>query len=190
MPQRVNFLEKGAFVLTYKKMLMVVVVWIIFCFSIFLLEGGYSWWLGKRVGRQQVILNQLNARKERTMALVEASGAGKMSPYVKELSEIYSNFPLWSKVMNSLSKSMPSQVWLTSISSEYLSGESMTRKIEIGGMAKNTSSIARFLEQLNDDPLFGNAILNKSDRVKDDDRNSGYSFVVLGEVRFGKRKWD
>lgn len=194
MKERVNFLEKGAFVLTYKKMMLIVGAWIVFCLVIFAIQSIYGLWVSEKLKNSKNILVQLNAKKEQTMALIEATKSPQIAPDAKELSEIYLGFPVWSEVVAAVSRHMPPEAWLSSISSAYFSERSMNRKIEINGTAKNTASIARFTEELNKDPMFLNIILNKSDRVQDADKkqgsSQGYSFVITGEVKFGEKKWD
>lgn len=193
MQGKINFLEKGVFVLTYKKLLIAVILWAAFCFSVFIVESGYSWWLGKSVSKYKLVLRTLNLRKERTMALVEATKVKQTGPDAAELSEVYSHFPVWSTVMADVAKSMPPQMWLTSISSEYLSENSTLRKIELGGMSRNAAFIANFVKQLNDQAPFRNMVLSRSNRIEggeNQSQNPGYSFVVLGEVLFGEKKWD
>jgi len=190
MTKKVNFLEKGAFGLTYRRLVTGIILWALFCFFLVLMGSGYNWFLGKKVHKQQTYLAQLNVMKDRTMALVEASKVEIVTSNVKALNDIFANFPLWSNVMDSLSRSMPPQLWLTTIVTEYLSGDSLLRKIEMGGIARSTSSIARFLQQLNDQSLFHNMVLNQSSRITEEGKKQGYSFVVLGEVRFGEKKWN
>lgn len=190
MTKKVNFLDKGAYALTYKRLVALVVTWFVLCLGVFVLERGYSWYLGNSYQARQQALKLLNTRKEKTMALVEASSAGAGQPDVRELSQIFSNFPLWSVVLGNLSGSMPGQVWLTAMTTGYLAENSMMRKIEINGLGRNTSTIASFVQQLNNKPDFSNIVLSKSEKVKEDNRSSGYSFTILGEVRFGVRKWD
>lgn len=190
MAKKLNFIEKGVFVLTYKKFLMIIALWVAVCFGVFMIELAYNWYLGASTGKNKKVLQELNVRKERTLALVEASKVRPKMAGAKELSQVYDNYPLWSGVMAAISGSMPPQLWLTSVKTEYLAEDSMIRKIEIGGMARNTSSIASFMKQLNSRPQFLNMILNKSERVMEEDRKKGYSFVILGEVKFGEKVWN
>lgn len=190
MTKKINFIEKGSFVLTYKKMIAALVVWVVFCTGICLLAVGYNWYLGRSVVKNNKALLELNAVKDRTMALLEATKTAPENPNIKELFDIYSNFPLWSKVMSSLSRSMPPQLWLTSVKTEYLPNDTMLRKLEISGMARTTASVASFIEQLNSKPQFVNMSLNKSERVLEDNRSKGYAFVVVGEIKFGEKEWN
>ncbi len=187
---RINFVEKGAFVLTYKKMIAAGVIWFAFCLLLFFMFSGYSWYLGRSLDRNKSFLKQLNAQKDRALALVEATKVQTVAPDMKGLADVFDHFPVWSEVMSILSDSLPAQVWLTSVQTQFYSENSMARKIEIGGRGRNTGSIARFVKQLNNKPLFYNAVLNKSTRVEEDSRNPGYSFVVIGDVRFSEREWE
>jgi len=187
---RINFVEKGAFVLTYKKMIAAGVAWLVICFFIFLIFSGYSWYLGRSLEQNKSFLKQLNAQKDRALALVEASNVQKVAPDMKGLAEVFDHFPIWSEVMRILSDSLPAQVWLTSVQTQFYSENSTARKVEIGGMGRNTSSVARFVKQLNDKPLFYNVVLNKSSRLEEDNQNPGYSFVVIGDIRFSEKEWE
>jgi len=186
---RINFLEKGKYVLTYKKMAMAVGLWFVLCFVVFFSLTGYKWLIIKGKEKYVKHLAQLNTRKERTMALIEAQSVPVLEPQVKKLSEVYDHFPNWSAALVELSENIPSQVWLTNVTSTYLSDNGMYRRVEISGNAKNISSIANFSNKLNKSSLFRNVVLNKSSRVEGS-KKSGYSFVLLGEIVFGAKIWN
>jgi hypothetical protein len=186
--ERVNFIEKGKFALTYRKMAELCGIWVLFCFFIFLLLAGHSWWAGKSLESYRHKLSELNVKKDKTMALLEVSTAKPASANIKGLADIYAGFPTWSEIMLYLSKSMPAQAWLKSVSTTYAENGANFRKIEIRGESQNTSSVAKFVKELNGVPLFHNIILNKSFRnVKDGKQR--YSFVIIGEVAFGEKIW-
>lgn len=189
MVSRINFLEKGKYILTYKKMMILVVGWIVICFSLFIIEKGYSWWVEKKLEKEKQVMQQLNARKDKTMALLQAQEKRPVETEVKKLSEVYEHFPVWSEILDSLALRIPSQVWLKSLTSSYVSGSNMFRKLEIGGMGQNAALIASFVKSLNDTEVFKNVIMNKTKR-EEGEKAYGYSFVILGEIVFGQKEWD
>ena len=188
MIERVNFLEKGKYVLTYKRMLQYGALWVLFLAFIFLLLSGYAWFQTKRVEKANSFLGKLNAKKKQTEALVEASKFKHVSSSIRELSNIYANFPLWSKVMSDLSRSMPRQMWLNTVNTSYIAESSMYRKIDISGYGLSTASISLFIEMLNKKPLFRNIVLSETKRLHDESRQ-GYTFVATGQIQFGRRQW-
>lgn len=188
MTKKINFLEKDKYVLTYRKMVMIIVVWILLCFSFFLVENGYKWVVGKGVEKQKKVLAKLNARKNEAMTLIEAAQVRHEEPEVKKLSEVFERFPYWSRVMKAISECMPSRVWLTSLTSSY-TGNSMYRRVEISGEAYNTALIASFARDLNEKGGFQNVVMNKSVKAGGEGK-FGYSFVLLGEVVFEAKEWD
>lgn len=190
MIQRINFIEKGKYALTYRNMLILVGLWVLFCVFIFLVESGYGWWVSGKLALRKQALDELNYRKERAMALVEATKTKQnTTTAIKSLSEIYANYPAWSEVMMHLSNSIPAQLWLTGIGSEYLSKDSFFRRVEISGQGQSAASITQFVKQLNKAPIFHNVFLNSSKKLEEEKR-LGYSFIVLGEVRFGEKQWN
>lgn len=190
MTERINFLEKSGQALTYKKMLIYAAAWVLVCVTVFVIELGYKWTVNSIVDNAKQKLVQLNARKENTMALIEASNIPVVKTEVKKLSEIFDHFPVWSQVLYNLAKTIPSQVWLTSLSSSYGSGGASLRRLEIDGSGQSASTIANFVTSLNNIPLFQNFILNKSTRADVAKGSTGYSFLIIGEVEFKGKEWN
>lgn len=188
MTARVNFLEKGKYVLTYKNMVRSAALLVVGCLSIAVVEYSYSWWLGRAIVAKKAVIEQLNIKKEKTMKMVEASKSMPVNPDIRGLADIYSHFPYWSEVLRIVAKNMPPQSWLSSIVTEYYSNSSLLRRIAIGGQARSTSSVTRLVETLNESPMFSNVILNKSTKSEKEEQKL-YSFTILGEVRFEEKKW-
>lgn len=191
MVERINFMERGKFVLTYKSMVQLAVLWFAGCIVIFMLIGMYSWYVGKSVDKYKFKLRELNIQKNKTMALLEASKTVPSGTNVKRLSEIYAHYPVWSDVMGYLSRNMPPQTWLNSVTTEYLGENTIFRKIQITGEGQNTASIARFVSQLNKHPLLNNMVLSRSSRKEvKEEKQTGYSFIILGEIAFKEKVWN
>lgn len=189
MVDRINFLKKGKYILTYKRMLQYAVIWVVALAAVFSLLIAYNWINNKRLESSKVFLEQLNAKKQRTEALVEAAKFKHTGSSVKEVALIYATFPSWSEVMRDLAESMPRQLWLTSISSTAPSQSPASRKLEIQGKSRNNSNVATFLENLNKKTLFKNVVLSKSVRdAKEGQRD--YNFDVNGEITFREKKWN
>jgi Tfp pilus assembly protein PilN len=189
MAERINFLEKGAYVITYKKMVMLIAAWVAICFSIFIFESIFRWVVHSRLNMLVKHHSELSSEQQKAMALLEATKESFVKPEMKKLSEIYDNYPAWSRVLYEVAKRRPSLVSLTEITTAFGTEGGGTRKMELSGRGQGADMIANFVSTLNNSSLFRNVMLNKSAKASGE-REYGYTFVMVGEILFGAKKWD
>ena len=187
MAQRVNFLEKSAFVLTYRNMLIIAGAFCIFCTMI---HGGFMmrhWMVKTKLVESNRIVNELTIRKEKALAVLQATQTRNTDATVTQaLVSIFSKIPAWSSVLEDLSKKMPKQIWLKELRTQDIGERVDVKKIELSGKGASIASIAEFVSGLESSGKFQNVALVSSEK-NEIDRN--YSFMVNADVIFANRNW-
>ena len=159
--QRINFIEREPFVLTYKKMIIMGGA----LFGVVLFFYGVQLtrllWIEKNVTRLTEEVTQLKASRER--ALLEAgSETGGLVSARAALLKILTHATSWSAVVRELTTETPHSLWLTSLKS-YEKAESLSRRgLLLNGQAEEAESVTFFLKALSGSPYFTNVVLTSS----------------------------
>lgn len=182
MVQRVNFLQRGKYALTYQNMAIVLGLWLVLCVGvhgIFILEG--VWARTKTIAAKE-ILKALTMEFEKQAQLAQATKTvERTGTAIQSLASVFQVVPRWSKAMDELAAAMPGQVWLTLMKT---SGDTVTgavRHIEVEGRGRSAEAITQFVQRLDDQPIFQNVVLSRS--TKDADQGD-LIFTVAADVVF------
>lgn len=182
MVQRVNFIQRGKYALTYLNMAIVFVLWIVFCVGVhgvFIVQGI---WMNTKVIAAKQITKALSdefakqAELARATKTVEQTGTA-----IQSLTSVFQILPRWSRVLSDLAEAVPSQVWLTGVKSSGQTTSASTRHIEVEGRGRSAEAITQFVQRLNEKKIFQNVILARS--TKDAEKND-LIFTVSADVVF------
>lgn len=164
MIQRINFIERAPFQLTYRKFVWLGAVLV----GLFLLFYGIQFvrvaWLERRViGLTSVVTELKGQREKRLREVATESGESGESGNVQEalLKELGSGVT-WSGLLRELTSSVAPSLWLTSIKS-YEKGDSPSKRaLLLNGQAEEAGSVTIFLKSLEESPRFENVVLTSS----------------------------
>lgn len=183
MIQRVNFIEKGAYTITYKNMLMFAGLVCVVCLLInglFVLRVAM---LKSKVAEGKKQIAELTIQKEKALAAMQIAQTQSVAS-AAPLAALFVKMPRWSAALADISKRMPKQIWFEQIRSTTIGERTDMKKLEIAGKSLSHSSIAQFVNLLEDSDLFSNSVLLKSERA-----DGGYSFVVNTDATFPRSEW-
>lgn len=184
MVQRVNFIEKGTYSITYKNM---VVFALLTCMVCGLVQGMFVLrvaLLKNKVAEMKKQIAELTIQKEKALAAMQiAQTRSNLSS--APLAALFMKMPMWSAVLSEVSNRMPKQVWLDELRSSDI-GTTDMKKLEIAGKSMSHASIAQYVNSLEDSELFSNTVLVRSDKNKE---KGAYSFVINTEASFPRSEW-
>lgn len=182
MTDRINFLEKGGFILNYRNMVVVLIVCLVICGIVEGLLVVRQTWIAGKLDVAKKTLVELNARKDEALQRLQLAKAREEQAVSAEtLKSQFEIVPDWSKVMEDFVTAVPTQVWLADLKTSDSTLITGAKHIELEGKSLSSSSIARFMNGLERSPFFDQVVMSRSNR----DPNSGIvTFVLSGEVMF------
>jgi Tfp pilus assembly protein PilN len=184
MVRRINFIEKGAFALTYKNMIFFVMAALACCVFVHFFFMLRCTLLKSKAANLQRQVQQLAIQKDKALAAMQIAQSN-VSDYAAPLAELFVKMPVWSAALSDLAKSMPRQLWLETIRSTTGGGEAGDiRKLEIVGKGVSHAAVAGFVSSLDGLERFKNTVMVNSQRGAD-----GYTFLINTEVIFPKAEW-
>lgn len=185
MVQRINFLEKGPFALTYRNMLIIAALFSILCLMIYGSFGFRHMLLADKIKKSQTVMQELTVSKEKALAMMQATQNQQANVgAVQTLTQLFSKMPVWSSALADLSQRVPKQLWLKNIKSEGAGDQAQSKKVEVAGKSFNAGSVGKFVKGLEDSELFKNVALVSTKKEAD-----GFAFVVNFEVEFPQSQW-
>lgn len=183
MVQRINFIEKSPYAITYKNMIAFALAACVLCLAfhgLFVLR--YSM-LKSKVSQMKRQVQELTVHKDKALAAMQIAQT-KQIANAAPLAALFVKMPAWSTALSDMSKKMPKQIWFEKVKSSNIGDRTDIKKIEITGQSVSNASIAQFVNLLEDSEWFQNTVLMNSHKEK-----SGYSFVVSSEVLFPNSEW-
>lgn len=184
MVKRINFLEKGAYTLTYRNMLVFAGAVCLICVLFHGLFMARHVMIKSKVGRMNMQVQELTVFKEKTLAAMQIASTQQASS-AAPLAALFVRMPVWSALLNDMSGKMPRQVWLEQIRSVNAGDRTDMRKFEIAGKSMSHASIAQFVGLIDDSKWFSNAVLVSSKK----EQAGGYSFLINADVIFPEAQW-
>ncbi len=165
-----NFLRQGRGAFTYRAMIIISVSCIllagIFYLFLFLQEMSMT----GNIGLAKKRLQAFNEQKDKQIDFLAALGRERVGSHAtQDLTALLIGRMRWSEVLKSVAKSLPSQLWLESISVAKPEGqpESQRERLEIRGRATSQRVITNFIMQLESGGQFRRTELESTTRAED-----------------------
>ena len=182
MVQRVNFLQRGTYSMTYQNVAIVFGLWFFLCVVVyggFVLQGV---WVKTKLLAAKETQKALATEFEKQAQLAQASKrVERTGTAILSLASIFEQLPRWSKALTGLAESVPGQVWLTNMKTTVPTAGFSLRHIEVEGRGRSAESITQFVQRLDEQPLFENVVLSRSTR---DVELQDLIFTVAADVSF------
>lgn len=164
--QRINFIEREPFVLTYRKMLLMGGT----IFGCVILLSGIQTWrmasLAKKVTRLSAEVTQLEQEHERRLR-ESAVLSGSSTPSARSaLLQIFDDSPAWSSLLREITYQAPRSLWLTSVKSVENDKNTLGTRAQmiLEGRASEADAPAHFAQSLASSTLFDSAVLSSMKR--------------------------
>lgn len=165
MIQRVNFLEREIFFLTYRKM----TVWggCIAAVALLLYGSAFlqSTWVERRATKIFEEVSQLKVERDRVLSQVEEK-AGAAGQGDKAVRESFERSPRWSSLLREVSHRMPAGLWLISLKTYQREDASGGRGVLLSGESDDSRQISLFLKELDGSSFFEKTLLTESKQEK------------------------
>ncbi len=178
--QRINFIQKEPFVLTYKLMATYAGIFALVCFFFV----GAQWLRVQQAQKKITALeNEVKAmRVERDQKFRDMAAVKGPRNAQESLVALFEKAPPWAAVLRELTAVTPRSLWLTNLKSvrkEPVEGAGGTSqiKIQLSGQAEEAPAIAQFLKILSGSSFFQDVVLTASQR-QESDHGTSYSFSI------------
>lgn len=183
--QRVNFLQKGAYALTYRNMIILVAGLLLFCMLIHGLFAVRHFFAKRKLAGLERAAQELSMKQQKVMAVMQASQSQQSNEAIAQsLAQVFSKMPVWSGVLTDLGNEMPKLIFLKSVKSSGIGDKTDIRKLSISGKGPSAGGIMQFVKAIEDSPLFQNVSLISSQKEE-----GGFSFAIDCEVAFPEIRW-
>lgn len=183
MVQRINFIERGAFTLTYRNMILIAAGLAVLCallHGLFILRFAM---LKNKASELKQQVAELSVQKDKALAAMQIAQARAVTT-AAPLIALFVKMPVWSQALAEMVANMPKQVWLDTIRSVSIGELADVRKLEISGKSASNSAVAQFVSNLEALDDFSNASI-----VSTKKETFGYSFLINAEVTFPRSEW-
>lgn len=173
--QRINFIQKEPFVLTYKRMLLFGGALIGLCLFLAGVQGVRLVYSQRQATQMTEEVKRL--RDERDKLFKQSSNAkGELSAR-DALLNLFEGAPPWAAILKELTAVTPRSLWLTGLKSSPRADAASPLNLQLSGRSEEAASIARFLKSLNGSSFFKNVVLVSS-RRETPTKGGGYSFSI------------
>ncbi|MBI4223515.1 MAG: PilN domain-containing protein [Deltaproteobacteria bacterium] len=180
MIKRINFLEKKRFQVTYRTMAAGIGSVLACCGLLYGLLFLNQIRASARLKALQAETERLTAERERLIRQeIPLAGAGSYVQIQLALEEA----PVWSHILDALTRAMPPRTWLASVKSADKAGAAQKKEIILNGQAKNPQAIANFLANLQANPHFDKVTLTTSA----EESNGLFQFTISCDI--SPKKW-
>ncbi len=173
--QRINFIQKDPFVLTYKRMLLFGGALIGLCLFLVGVQGVRLVYSQRQATQMTEEVKRL--RDERDKLFKQSSNAeGELSAR-DALLNLFEGAPPWVAILKELTAVTPRSLWLMGLKSSPRADAASPLSLQLSGRSEEAASIARFLKSLNGSSFFKNVVLVSS-RREAPTKGGGYSFSI------------
>lgn len=165
MVQRVNFLERGKYTLTYQNMALVTALWFFCCL---LVQGAmvlHGIWTKAKLQGVEKAEQMFNEEFHRQLQLAQVSKSHERTgTAIQSLASVFEQLPPWSQALTQMAAVVPSQVWLTIVKSVGTPDDNRRRHINIEGRGRSAEAITQFMQKLDETTAFENVALSRSSK--------------------------
>jgi len=173
--QRINFIEREPFVLTYRRMLEIGGAAAAVCLFLFGMQFGRVHLAEARQERLEKEVQALREESDRIFKQMSASGGPQSAR--EALTSLFEKAPPWAALLKEMTAEAPRSVWLTGLKSKEGAGGAGMIGLQLSGHSEEAGSVAQFLKSLTASSFFQNVVLasSKHEMVSGSDV---YSFVI------------
>jgi len=161
MIQRINFLQKQTFEITYAALLVAFGSVLLICLLSYgvtrLKQGGAE-------RRRASLTTEINKLKEEREQLLHRGELSQTSGPWAAIQQALEKEPSWPQLLSSLAASLPPNVWLVSFKSFSKEGNPDVKGIVFHGSARSQQAVAAFLTAMGKTPHFEKIVLTSSDK--------------------------
>lgn len=180
MITRINFIEKRRFQITYKALVIAVVVTFLFCAMIYGVLFLTTFRAKNTIQNLQTDIERL--KQEREKIISQKTTLQGQGPYL-QIQQALENAPSWSRVLEAINRALPPRVWLGSLKSSNREATPPKKEILLNGQAKNAQVLALFLANLQKSPAFEKVVLTSSQ----EEASGVFQFSISCDI--GKNAW-
>lgn len=155
MIDRINLIKKKSFTLTYAKILTGFGSVFLFCLTLYCVQLLRSHLKEKELRAVKQEITVLKVKKDELISTEAFSMGGTYASLRTRLKMP----PVWSEVLNSLADNLPPTAWVGSLKTQRKEETPLMTSAVINGEAKNSQSLALFLEAMRKDAHFSNVVL-------------------------------
>lgn len=145
--------------MTYATMLTAAGITLLFCALLYGFLFLTSHRAEKTIKTLQAEIERLKIERERIIG--QKTTLQGQGPFL-EIQKVLENAPSWSTLLETVSRSLPSRVWLASLKSADKASSPQNKEILLNGQAKNAQVLATFLANLGKSPYFDKVVLTTS----------------------------
>ncbi|GEM_PF-3463447 len=160
--ERINFIEKEPFQLTYRKMLFIgggLFVFIILLSSLQWVRAGM---IEKSVVQLNNEIVNLKAEREKLVRQAAPNLAGNFAGAQTELLKIFDTPFSWAGILRDITAQISRSLWLINVDSSDKDGGSLQKGLILKGRAEEASAITSFVKALAESTRFENVILTST----------------------------
>ncbi len=186
--QHINFIEKESVSLTYRAMLLIVLMVIGCGIGTYMLQKTRLKYLDKKVESLTAEITALKANRDRIMTEMAKQGEkSSLSKVRNTLMPIFEDSEGWSALLKEITGRIPHSMWLKDIRTEKRKDLPSQKGIQISGEAYQPEVVTFFVKALGNSKLFQQIILTSMDK-KLDDKGKEISYQFSIEMGIASKK--
>lgn len=157
--RRINFIEREPFVITHGKMLLGAGAVVGFLLLIFALQTFRVVRADKAIVSLTAEVRQLKSEREKR---IKETGEGEEAGVRATLAAAFREVVPWSEVLERVTVTAPSSLWLSSIKSYDRTDLPSKKGLALKGLTEDAGAVTRFLKGLADSRQFERVVLTSS----------------------------
>lgn len=179
--RRMNFLNRGKAGFTYKDMITALSGWVVFLVLLIVIQFARQAGINHNIKTAKKTVEILNIEKDRQIEMVQVMGKQRVGSAVRQdLTGMIELRPLWSKVLDSLGRCLPAQVWLDAIKTSQ--GPDGALSLSILGKARTQRDITNFVMQIESKGLFQRTSLVKTKQIEGNEILQEFEMVTYPQM--------
>lgn len=163
MIQRINFLRKKAFEITYAALLVAFGSVLLICL---LGYGATRLQQGGAARRRTALTAEIATLKEEREQLLHQGELSQASGPWAAIQQALEQEPSWPQILSSLAASLPPNVWLVSFKSFIKDENPAAKGVVFHGAARSPQALAAFLTSMGKTPHFTDIVLTSSNQER------------------------
>lgn len=178
--QHINFIEKESVSLTYRAMILIVLMVVSCGVATYMVQKTRLKYLEKRAATLNAEITALKANRDRIMTEMAKQGEKSTQSKVRNsLMPVFEDAEGWSSLLKEITGRIPHSMWLQDIRTEKRKDLPSQKGIQISGEAYQPEVVTFFVKALGNSKLFQQIILTSMEQRTDDKgKESTYQFSI------------